>query len=1466
MILQLKIETSPGVFRYKPLDVFEDFEVTYNHQFEDYKSLSGRKIPYTNKFKIPTTENNRILCGLPIDANYPTSRDIDGKMYYSNGLIAFDFIATIEGQEIDTLQPYIEISIIDIISNALKELNKWKMSDFFADANNPQRRYLDLSTDTWVYGEDNLTNTSLDEMFTFPFYNFNNKTIMFSHDPMRKLSQIQPTFVLWKLIENIFSFAGISVNSDFLKLDNQLYPGIKANELGLMIPMIPKTSETVSWSEDCKFAGVNGDQYITQPRLAGVPNMFPSSAYLTPNNFLVSATATNGLKFNYDTESDKYDNPGPLTSTALEELRAEENNATLGSFCATVDGEAKITLSNLPLNTDPVYFYISQLSRQEGDISWSDGILFPNQLDGWGILYPKESYDNETIPDMDVRMVVSDEMEPISGDWYGQGWSTTSASYNFNDSVVCGTAIYESIVPPSKLGPQNTSNWNIRTGLKFRIEFNESTEMLLKLQANKRINISFIIAPKDNSTVTINTKWENQFFLSSTITTHNISTEITQGYIKHSVIGTEQTGWEDTSILAGRYVWSGTPLDDVEGSEYIFPVNLAMDFVEPTELPPVVPRYWVSPEPEIEFPDIDMVESMKSIKDYKLIDIVKMVSQRFNLKFYSTSDGIIHLDTNKNRLSGQSYNIDHLIDEGTSVQFTDNEVGIVNIKDTNPSFYDTDYNRLDNNIVSDTKRDEITIGFTTSIVNEKMFRDEYDDSSFGLLATGLSSNYFGVSDRKQASVSELKPLFTFLKGNVNELWSPINECSISTYNYDPDYAEPQLDAAFYNYFKKGVNSTHLEATAIHDTGFKLVSFVDDKAPIESRNLYMQTWFQNIMDRVNDESVIISPDLYVSEATLKYIMDFPTILYKGSEWEYQGLNNYPLSDRYGGISNIKLIKKKVWERNGAPTMPLNHIVDTSVPGGITTSWDASTDDIDVTSYKVYLDGNLVFTQTNTSVLSYQHIGLELNQDYIIGVSATDADGNESEVNWVNVNSNMYVDVEAPGVPLNITYSNYTCDGLTMSWEAPYDDFGIASYNIYSSGVLIDNVKTLSYDYSNFPSNTVIQTSVSALDFAGNESFLSTTSNQTTLVQCPPTNLSIGTVGTDSIEFLWDASNDPAVNTYLVTLDGSNSVLLEPEATNTATDSNDFTTGDIFVSSGNPSVSNVVLTSVQATSPDGTNNAWKLADNNDGNTGQCALNYFNTTVISEDYNTLSLFVKKQGNNDWMYINNFGFDATSRSWFNISNGTLGTVASGHTASIDDYGNGWYRIAITFTTEIDLNGGINIRLATSDGATFILRDGTNGVYIYGLQAESHATRQYATSYIPTSGGTANRPAPSTNYTFTGLTEGQLYTLGVSHVAENIYTSSESTITHFIPLPASAYSEVIVSNGYLTESLACNSTDVTAVYWHDGVSVYPVSGDRIRTTEAFNVDPPDGFYRIADNGSIMEVLSGIVSDLTICQ
>ena len=158
MILQLK--NSQGVFQ--PLDLFEDFEVKYNHQYQDYKEVSGNRIPYTNKFKIPLTPRNRSLCGVPFDATYPLAQSVDGRALYNDGTVAFSFVTDIERQVINVLEPYIEISIIDLISKAVSDLNKWKMSDLMSGIT------FNLNTDTWMFGDQtDLTDT--DKFFLFSY-------------------------------------------------------------------------------------------------------------------------------------------------------------------------------------------------------------------------------------------------------------------------------------------------------------------------------------------------------------------------------------------------------------------------------------------------------------------------------------------------------------------------------------------------------------------------------------------------------------------------------------------------------------------------------------------------------------------------------------------------------------------------------------------------------------------------------------------------------------------------------------------------------------------------------------------------------------------------------------------------------------------------------------------------------------------------------------------------------------------------------------------------------------------------------------------------------------------------------------------------------------------------------------------------------------------------------------------------
>tara|TARA_R100001443_G_scaffold1227_1_gene4731 strand:- start:911 stop:2614 length:1704 start_codon:yes stop_codon:yes gene_type:complete len=212
-----------------------------------------------------------------------------------------------------------------------------------------------------------------------------------------------------------------------------------------------------------------------------------------------------------------------------------------------------------------------------------------------------------------------------------------------------------------------------------------------------------------------------------------------------------------------------------------------------------------------------------------------------------------------------------------------------------------------------------------------------------------------------------------------------------------------------------------------------------------------------------------------------------------------------------------------------------------------------------------------------------------------------------------------------------------------------------------------------------------------------------------------------------------------------LSGVGVILCEPTSTNTATYSNDFTQGDIFGGSGNPNANNSVITATSTTSPDGTNNGWKLTDNNDGGTGVAQMAYYSTNVTSGDSNTFSVFLKK-GSTDFGILNTGGYDGTANgsTFFNLNTGALGNTSTSHKdVKMEDYGNGWYRCSISNRTTTDVQGSFVVGIATTNGTGSITRDGSNFLYMFGVQAEANDDTDvdsFLTSYIPTSGATVTR------------------------------------------------------------------------------------------------------------------------------
>jgi hypothetical protein len=212
----------------------------------------------------------------------------------------------------------------------------------------------------------------------------------------------------------------------------------------------------------------------------------------------------------------------------------------------------------------------------------------------------------------------------------------------------------------------------------------------------------------------------------------------------------------------------------------------------------------------------------------------------------------------------------------------------------------------------------------------------------------------------------------------------------------------------------------------------------------------------------------------------------------------------------------------------------------------------------------------------------------------------------------------------------------------------------------------------------------------------------------------------------------SSSVPRLNYPLIdgVVSGCPSLLLEPQRINLITYSEEL--------SNWTNIQNVTVTDNQIISPDGTLNASRINETTDNEAHRIFLN----PTVANAQHSFSVFMKA-GTRDWCYLR-LDSQSSDRAWFNIKDGVIGTVDSDLTASIEDYGNGWFRCTVvsqgvTFdTTPLGI-----IAITTGDNVQSYVGDVNEYIYAWGVQLEAGS---YPTSYIPTSGTIETRSAETCN------------------------------------------------------------------------------------------------------------------------
>jgi hypothetical protein len=211
-------------------------------------------------------------------------------------------------------------------------------------------------------------------------------------------------------------------------------------------------------------------------------------------------------------------------------------------------------------------------------------------------------------------------------------------------------------------------------------------------------------------------------------------------------------------------------------------------------------------------------------------------------------------------------------------------------------------------------------------------------------------------------------------------------------------------------------------------------------------------------------------------------------------------------------------------------------------------------------------------------------------------------------------------------------------------------------------------------------------------------------------------------------------------------GCPSLLLEKQSTNLVTYSEQFDNADWVKNSTS-------VTANTATSPDGTQNADTINSISPGPNMKSPNATFTSTT------NVSMFVKYVSQ-QWVMLMSGGA-VNDYANFDIQNGVIGSVGStASKAQIQNFGNGWYRISVTFS---GYSGNTNlyfgfIASGTSGWNTFD-PNFNKSLYVWGCQIENST---YPTSYIPTTSASATRvPDVCNKYSISSLigqTEGTIF------------------------------------------------------------------------------------------------------------
>ncbi len=190
----------------------------------------------------------------------------------------------------------------------------------------------------------------------------------------------------------------------------------------------------------------------------------------------------------------------------------------------------------------------------------------------------------------------------------------------------------------------------------------------------------------------------------------------------------------------------------------------------------------------------------------------------------------------------------------------------------------------------------------------------------------------------------------------------------------------------------------------------------------------------------------------------------------------------------------------------PSVPADPRVSNLTCDSVTFAWNAASDNVGVTAYDVYHDGQLIKTVSGTTLST--SLTVVPGAKWGLYVNARDAAGNVSQASSTVpiAPPQCQVDTQKPSAPTGLQAAP-SGTSVSLSWTAATDNIGVRAYDVLRGGTKVGTVSgtasaapATTFVDSGLTANTAYTYTVTARDAAGNTSAASAPVSTTTGAAC------------------------------------------------------------------------------------------------------------------------------------------------------------------------------------------------------------------------------------------------------------------------------------------------------------------------------------------------------------------------------